>query len=180
MKKFITIIICSLFLFGCSCSDMGAKNAVTDYLSQYNNLSEEVLDDLDKVSSGEEFNDKQRELYKEIIKKQYQDLKYEIVDEKYNGDQAIITAKITVYDLYKAQKDASLYMNEHVEGFYDKNNIYSNKKYLDYKLEQMKKMTDTTMYTIDFEVVKKDGNWIVEQPSTADLEKIHGIYDYKD
>ena len=141
MKKIITIIISSLFLFGCSCESMGAKNAVTDYLSQYNNLSEEVLDDLDKVSSGEEFNDEQRDLYRSIIKKQYQDLKYEIVDEKYNGNQATITAKITVYDLYKAQKNANLYMKENIEEFYDKNNIYSNKKYLDYKLEQMNKMT---------------------------------------
>ena len=179
MRKFIAIILSSFFLFGCSCSDMGAKNAVTDYLSQYNNLTEDVLDDLNKVASTDEFNEEQRELYKEIIKKQYQDLKYEIVDEKYNGDQATITAKITVYDLYKAQKDASLYMKDHIEEFYDKNNIYSNKKYLDYKLEEMKKMMDTTIYTIDFNVVKQNDNWIVEQPSVSDLEKIHGIYNYE-
>ena len=179
MKKIIAIIIGTLFLFGCGCEDMKARNAVTDYLSQYNNLTDAVLDDLDKVSSGEDLTDEQRSLYKDIIKKQYQDLKYEIVDEKYNGDQATITAKITVYDLYKAEKDASLYMKEHPEEFYDKNNIYSNKKYIDYKLEQMKMMNDTTLYTIDFNVIKQDGKWVLEQPSKTDLEKIHGIYNYE-
>ena len=179
MKKIISILLISLFLFGCSCFDMGAKNAVTDYLSQYNNLTDDVLDDLDKVTSGEDFTTEEQDRYKEIMKKQYQDLKYEIVNEKYNGDQAIITVKITVYDLYKANKDAYKYMTENTEEFYDKNNIYSNKKYIDYKLDQMQKMMDTTIYTIDFNVVKKDGKWIVEQPSNTDLEKIHGIYNYE-
>ena len=179
MKKIIAMIISCLFLFGCGCSNMGAKNAVKDFLSQYNNLTDDVLEDLDKVALKEDLTEEQRLVYKEIIKKQYQDLKYEIVDEKYNGDEAVITAKITVYDLYKAEKDASLYMKENTEEFYDKNNIYSNKKYIDYKLDQMKKMMDTTTYTIDFNVTKKDDKWIVEQPSTADLEKIHGVYNYE-
>ena len=30
----------------------------------------------------------------------------------------------------------------------------------------------------DFKVVKKDGVWTLENVSTEDLEKIHGIYNY--
>lgn len=178
MKKIFALFLGCIFLFGCSCSEMGAKNAVTNYLSQYNNLTDEVLLDLDKVIAGEDFTEEQKNIYKDIIKKQYQDLRYEIVDEKYNGDQAVITAKITVYDLYKAQKDASNYMKENTSEFYD-DNILSNKKYIDYKLDQMKKMNDTTTYTIDFNVTKKGNAWTVEQPSQRDLEKIHGIYNYE-
>ena len=177
MKRIVGLIIVSLFLFGCS--DMKAKNAVSDYLNQYNNLTEEVLDDLEKTVTGEDLTEEQVLKYKDIIKKQYQDLRYEIIDEKYNGDQAIITAKISVYDLYKAEKDASKYMNENTEEFYDKNNSYSNKKYIDYKLDQMKKEIERVTYTIDFNVTKKDGAWVVEQPSRTDLEKIHGIYNYE-
>ena len=46
-------------------------------------------------------------------------------------------------------------------------------------LDEMKKMTDTTTYTIDFNVNKDDDKWVVEQPSQTDLEKIHGIYNYE-
>ena len=179
MKKIISLIIVSLFLFGCGCTNMSAKNAVTDYLSQYNNLTDEVIDDIDKTISSEDLTEEEKEKYKDIVKKQYQDLKYEIVDEKYNGDQAVITAKISVYDLYKAEKDAKEYMTNNTEEFYDSNNIYSNKKYIDYKLDQMKKMNDKITYTIEFNVSKKDGKWVVEQPSQTDLEKIHGIYNYE-
>ena len=178
MKKIIGIILSSFILFGCSCSDMGARNAVTDYLSQYNNLTDEVLDDLEKTIAGEDLTDEGIEKYKAVIKKQYQDLKYEIVNEKYNGDQAIITAKISVYDLYKAIKDATQYMNDNPSKFYE-NGIYSNKKFTLYKLDQMQKMNEKVTYTIDFNVIKKDGSWQVEQPSTTDLEKIHGIYNYE-
>ncbi len=178
MKKIISLLVISLFLFGCSCSDMGAKNAVSNYLAQYNNLSDEVLDDLDKTIIGEDLSDTQIEKYKEIIKKQYQDLKYEIVDEKYDGNKATITAKISVYDLYKAQKDANKYMTDNTSEFYE-NGIYSNKKYTDYKLDQMKMVNDRVTYTIDFIVNKKDNTWVVQQPSQSDLEKIHGIYNYE-
>jgi len=51
-------------------------------------------------------------------------------------------------------------------------------KNIDYKLEQMKNTTDTVEYTIDFNVVKEDDDWVVVQPDTDDLEKIHGIYNY--
>ena len=159
MKKIISLIIVSLFLFGCGCTNMSAKNAVTDYLSQYNNLTDEVIDDIDKTISSEDLTEEEKE--------------------KYNGDQAVITAKISVYDLYKAEKDAKEYMTNNTEEFYDSNNIYSNKKYIDYKLDQMKKMNDKITYTIEFNVSKKDGKWVVEQPSQTDLEKIHGIYNYE-
>ena len=179
MKKFIAIVLGCLALFGCSCTDMGATNAVTDYLNQYKNLSDDVLADLDDTINNENLSDKQKDVYKEILKKQYQDIQYEIIDEKYNGDAAVVTAKITVYDLYKAQNDAQNYMKENMTEFYDDEDIYDNSKYLDYKLDQMKKMTDTTTYTIDFNVNKNDDKWTVEQPSQTDLEKIHGIYNYE-
>lgn len=178
MKRIVIIIVCSLFLFGCSCSDMVAKNAVTDYLNQYNNLSEDVLDDLEEMVAKEDLTSEQKEKYKSILKKQYQDLKYEIVSEKYNGDDATITVKITVYDLYKAQKEASQYMKDNIEEFYS-DDLYDNSTYIDYKLDMMKKMNETTIYTIDFNVTKKDHKWIVTQPSDSDLEKIHGIYNYE-
>lgn len=179
MKKIITILMSCIFLFGCSCADDNAKMAVMDYLNQYKNLSDEVLNDLDSTTNEQDFTDKQKETYKDIMKKQYQDLKYEITDEKYNGDTAVITAKITVYDLYKAEENAKKYLQDNPDKFNDDSGAYSIVKYIEYKLEQMLKNTDTTTYTIDFLVTKENDTWTVEQPSQSDLEKIHGIYKYE-
>lgn len=177
IKKILAIVIGSLMLFGCMKNN--ASDAVKDYLDQYRNLSSSVLDELDALTLGELLSEDQKEVYKDIMKKQYQNLKYEIVDESYDGDEANISVKITVYDLYKVQKDANAYMNNNMTRFYDENNVYDNTKYLDYKLEQMKNYTETVDYTINFNVLKDDnGKWTLVQPSEADLEKIHGIYNY--
>jgi hypothetical protein len=156
-----------------------ASDAVKDYLGKYNNLDDSILVELDELVKEEDLTDDESEKYKEIMKKQYQDLKYEIVDEEYNGDEAVVTAKITVYDLYKVQKEALEYKNNHTEEFLDSNGLYDANLYLDYKLEQMEKNDTKVEYTIDFKVIKKDGKWTVEEVSTEDLEKIHGIYNYE-
>lgn len=182
MKKVIaslTVIMCCLFLVGCGCTKKTAKGAVEDFLDQYKNLSASVLSDLENVIEQENFQDTQEEKYRDILKKQYSDLKYEILDETYDGDTAVVRAKITVYDLYKAQADAANHLNGHMDEFKGENGNYDNNLYLDYKLDQMKKVTDTVEYTIEFNLVKNDNdNWKVNDLSNADLEKIHGIYNY--
>ena len=172
-------MVFSLALVGCSCMQMTARNRVEEFLDQYRNLSANVLGDLDEVVDAEtDLNEEQKEKYRDILKKQYSDLNYEIVNEEYDGDTAVVEAKITVYDLYKPQKDATQYLNEHSEEFYDENNNYDLSKFLDYKLDLMQKNTDTISYTINFNVEKnEDGVWQVSDVSQNDLEKIHGIYE---
>lgn len=178
MKKLLAMVVVCLTLVGCGCMEEKAEDAVSDYLNQYKNLSDTITTDLATLTDDEDLNDDQKEVYNEVLKKQYQDLTYEIVNAEYDGDTAVVTTKITVYDLYKAQSDASIYLSENLDKFNDDNGIYDNEKYLDYKLKQMKDMTETVEYTIDFNVKKVDDKWTVEQPSTTDLEKIHGIYNY--
>ncbi len=177
MKKILLTIICAFLLIGC----MGnkASDAVESYLNQYRNLNDNVIGDLKDLTDSQNLNDEQKENYTKIMKKQYQDLQYEIVEEEYNGDKATVTAKITVYDLYKVQRDADSYMNSNMEEFYDDNDVYDNSLFLDYKLGKMKDNTETVSYTITFNVIKEDNNWIVVQPSEETLEKIHGIYNYE-
>ncbi len=178
MKKlFVTLLSC-LLLVGCSLVEEKASDAVKDYLSQYNNLGDTVITDIATLVDSENLNDDQKKVYESVLKKQYQDLKYEIVNEEYNGDTAEVEVNITVYDLYKAQTDSATYLSNNLSEFNGENGSYDNEKYLDYKLEQMKKITDTVEYTIEFKVTKVDDKWTVEQPSTDDLEKIHGIYNY--
>ncbi len=162
---------------GCACSNDKAADAVEKYLNDYKGLSDNVLASIDEAIKKEELNDKQEDVYKEVIKRQYRDINYTIENEDYNGDTANVTVKLTVYDLYKAQKQTNSYLNEHPEEFLT-NGTYDKDKYLDYKLEEMKKMNETISYNVVFKVIKVDSKWQVEQPEEDVLEKIHGVYNY--
>lgn len=179
MKKKIFLIVSLLLLVvGCGCMKKTAKGAVQDYLNQYKNLSANVISDMDDVIDNENLTDTQKEKYREILKKQYQDLKYDIVSEKYDGDNATVDVKIKVYDLYKVQKDANDYLTTSGDEFKE-NGVFSNDLFMDYKLDKMKKTMDTIEYNITFNVTKDDkGNYKVSDLSNTDLEKIHGVYNY--
>lgn len=179
MKKKIFLIVSLLLLVvGCGCMKKTAKGAVQDYLNQYKNLSANVISDMDDVIDNENLTDTQKEKYRDILKKQYQDLKYDIVSEKYDGDNAMVDVKIKVYDLYKVQKDANDYLTTSGDEFKE-NGVFSNDLFMDYKLDKMKKTMDTIEYNITFNVTKDDkGNYKVSDLSNTDLEKIHGVYNY--
>lgn len=176
-KLLLVVGIC-LVLAGCGCMKKTAKGAVQDYLNQYKNLSSNVISSMDDVVNDENLTDSQKEKYRDILKRQYQYLKYEIVNEKYDGDNATVDVKITVYDLYKVQKDANNYLTNSGDEFKE-NGVYSNDLFMNYKLDKMKKVTDTVEYNITFNVTKDDkGNYKVNDLSNSDLEKIHGVYNY--
>ena len=176
-KVLLVVGIC-LVLAGCGCMKKTAKGAVQDYLNQYKNLSSNVISSMDDVVNDENLTDSQKEKQRDILKRQYQDLKYEIVNEKYDGDNATVDVKITVYDLYKVQKDANNYLTNSGDEFKE-NGVYSNDLFMNYKLDKMKKVTDTVEYNITFNVTKDDkGNYKVNDLSNSDLEKIHGVYNY--
>ena len=181
MKKYLSVLVVMVLcisLVGCGLTKKTAKGAVEDFLNQYKNLSSNVLDDMNKGVDDEDLSDKQKDVYRDVLKKQYQDMKYKIVNETYDGDNAVVETKITVYDLYKVQKDANDYLTENEDEFKE-NNTFSNSLFMDYKLDKMKKTKETIEYTINFKVTKDDkGNYKVTDLSNEDLEKIHGIYNY--
>ena len=179
MKKLFLMLVSLFMVVGCSCSNDKAADAVEKYLNDYKGLGDTVLKDIDDLVEGEDLTDKGKETYKEVLKRQYRDLIYTIENEDYDGDTAKVTVKITVYDLYKAQKDASLYLSNHQDEFLT-DGEYDNNLYMEYKLEEMRNMKDTVSYNIVFYVTKTDGKWYVEQPDEEVLEKIHGVYNYEE
>jgi len=180
IKGIVLLVIGMIFMVGCGCSvNSSATKAVENYLDRYRNHDQVVLNELDKYIDNEELTDAQKDIYKDIMKKQYRSLKYTITDEKYDGDNAIITVKITVYDLYKTQNIAENYLIENTTEFYDEDNVYDKTLYLDYKLNLMRSTTETVEYTIDIKLEKQDNTWGIVQLSDTDLEKIHGIYNYE-
>jgi len=174
MKKILSLLLLILFITGCGGNT--ARTSVESYLKKYRNLSSEVLVDLENVISKENLTNSEQKKYREILKKQYKDLTYKITDEEYSNDVTYVTAKVTVYDLYTAQKDASVYLSNNKEKFNDENGVYDINKFIDYKLDKMKDVTNRIEYEITFTVTKEDDEYVVSQPTEADLQKIHGIY----
>ena len=179
MKKLILLLTCLFLAVGCACSNNKAKDAVGKYLNDYKGLKDNVLSSIDDLVAKENLEHEEQGIYKDVLKKQYRDLIYTIENEEYNGDNATVTAKITVYDLYKASKNASTYLQANKNEFLT-NGEYDKNKYLKYKLNKMKDTKDTIAYTITFKLKKENGKWQVEQPDEETLEKIHGIYNYEE
>lgn len=179
MKKIYSIIVITIFTFLLSGCGKTAVDSVEEYLDNYKNLNANVLSDMKEIIDKENLSNENATVYEEIFKKQYSDLTYDIKNEEYNGDEAVITVQINVYDLYKAQKETTDYLANHNEEFLDESGHYDSAKYITYKLQKMKETTEKVDYTIDFYVVNTNDGWVVSSLSNSDLEKIHGIYDYE-
>ncbi len=177
MKKLVVLFLgVCILLTGCGANT--AKNAVDSYLKKYKTLDSEVLVDLESTIEKENLSSSQSDVYRDILKKQYQDLSYEITEEEYDDDVSYITAKVEVYDLHRAQEDASNYLQNNPTEFNNDNGEYDVNKFLDYKLDKMKNTTERIEYTITFTVTKEDDKYVVAQPTENDLKKIHGVYNY--
>lgn len=176
MKKFLIITLTVLLLSACSLSS-SPSNKVKSFLNGYINLNEDVKADLDTKVISENLSEEAQDIYNDVLTRQYQNIKYEIKDEKIDGDKATVKVKLTVYDLYKIDKDAVNYMNNNPNEFME-NNIYSENKFNIYRLNQMLKTNETVSYEVDFYLDNKDGEWVIESPDRMVLEKIHGLYNY--
>ena len=182
MKRMLlsVVLLClSLFAVGCG-MNMTAKDAAIEYMEMYRNKDKLIMDELDDYVNNEDLTDKQKEIYHDILEREYSTLMYEVTDERYEGDVAFITMEVTVIDLYKAQKDSASYFNEHQNEFNDEDGEYDKELFMDYKLDMMSKQMETVTYTIDIKVEKDEDTWKVVQLSNESLEKIHGIYNYEE
>lgn len=176
MKKVLVFLIALLGLAGCSIGkDMTntPTKKVEAYLNSYQSLNDNILNDLDNLIEDTKYTLEQKDKYRELMKKHYQNLKYDIKDETINGDKATVTAEVEVIDYSKiinSTPDENLYLDEN--GKYDANLFY------DYQLSQMESAKETVKYTIVFYLTKVDDEWALDDLSEATKEKIHGIYVY--
>lgn len=179
MKKKISIIAIILMLFvSTACSMMNTPTSeVEKLLAKYNSNDEEILVELDDYINDSDLTDDQSEKYKKVYLKQFKDMKYEIKDEKIDGDNATVTVQITVYDYYTAEKKANEYLSSHQDEF-KTDGEYDKSLFTDYKLKLFDDVNDTVDYTLDFELSKIDGKWVVNDLTQEQLEKIHGVYEY--
>lgn len=178
--KYIKIIISSLLvilLTGCI-GLMGPSEKVDAMLSKYVNLDKTILEELEKNLDEQDLNNEEKTRYENIIKKEYVTMKYEIKDEKIEGDFASVIVDIEVLDLYKAISEAEDDLYENPSKFYT-DGVYDSHKFIDYKLSKMEKLEYSTKYTITIILSRHDDIWYIEELSEETLSKIHGIYNYK-
>jgi len=179
MKKILMIVLTIFMLVGCDMVMNNPTKRVENFLNKYQVLDEEVLRQLDTTLNNEEgLTNKQREDYKEVMKKQYKDLTYTIKDEEVNGNTATVKVEIKVYDFNKAMLDSDQYLIENPDIFNDEDGNLSNELFMNYKIEQMKTTKDTVKYTLEFTLTKKDDKWQLNNVDEITRQKIHGIYQY--
>ena len=159
--------LCLLFLIfllsGCVSND--AKTPVKDYLNAYQNHSDKVTVSLNELIKNENLTKEQQDIYELIMKKQYVDLAYHIDNVTYNGNKAIVTATIEVYDYNHSKEEAQ--------------KEYENNPELNYKdlqLTYMKRENKRIKYTLSFSAYLDNDKWVLENPDYITLQKIHGVF----
>ncbi len=174
MKKILFVIAALFLLSGC---DMGKDmtntptKKVEAYLDSYQQLDDNVLNDLDALVNDTEYTVEQKARYREIMKKHYSNLKYEIKDEAIDGDKATVDTEIEVSDYSKILSEE---VNK--DDYKDDQGNYDATKYFDVQLDKIEKATEKVKYNITFKLSKKDGEWVIDDLDEISKEKIHGIY----
>ena len=179
MKNILKVFsICLLLLITSACS-LGSTptSAVERLLAKYSNQDEEIVVELDDYINDSKLTEEQNSKYKSIYLRQFKDMKYEIKEEKIDGDNATVTVQITVYDYYTVNKNVSEYLQKNPDEF-KKDEEYDESLFNDYKLKELEKTNETVDYTIDFSLSKVDNEWQINELTTEQLEKIHGVYQY--
>lgn len=179
MKKIIIMLSILIISAGCNMGGNTPEDKVKAYLERYIKNDAQIMTQLDEFVEEQEYTLENKELYKDVLEKQYKDLKYEIDDVEKEDSSALVTVKITVYDLFKIQKEADSYLRTNEEEFM-KDEELDEDKYTEYQLNEMKMNTDTVDHTIVFIVNKVGNEWVVDNLSPVDLEKLHGIYNYEE
>ena len=181
MKKVLSILGIALVLTGCSIGNMDntPTKKVETYLNNYQTLDSNVLSELDSLVNQEKmFDEDQRTTYRDIMKKHYQDLTYTIKEETVNGDKATVEAEIEVNDYTKVLKEAETYRTTNEDEFLDDEGMFDESMFNDYKLEALKGNKERVKYTIYFSLTKSGDEWVLDDLTETEQEKILGIYEY--
>jgi len=181
MKKVLGILVLALVMTGCSLGDMDntPTKQVEAYLNDYQTLNSNVLTSIDALVDQEEmFDEDQQTTYRDIMKKHYQDLTYTIKEETVNGDKATVEAEIEVNDYTKALQQAETYRTTNETEFMNDEGIFDESMFNDYKLDLLKNNKERVKYTIYFSLTKTNDQWVLDDLTETEQEKILGIYEY--
>ena len=181
MKKVLGILGLALVMTGCSLTDMDntPTKQVEAYLNDYQTLNSNVLTEIDALVANETMFDKdQQTTYRDIMKKHYQDLTYVIKEETVNGDTATVEVEIEVNDYTKALSGAEDYRTTNESEFLNDEGAFDETLFNTYKLDLLKNNKERVKYTIYFSLTKENDEWVLDDLTETEEEKILGIYEY--
>lgn len=179
MKKILFVLASVFMLFGCSMKMDGPKLVVENYLKEYKSLNEKHVSSLENKETEEKFNEENKKNYIETLKKQYTGLEYEIEDEKIDGNKATVIAKIKVTDYYKVKKDSNNYLNENIREFMH-DEVYDENLYHSYLINALNSAKEKVEYSLEFNLTKKDKEWVIDNIDDDMILKIQGLYNYEE
>ena len=177
MKKVIFISIL-LLLSGCSLYNT-PKKQVEIILTKYQTLDEEVTDSLDfDAIKNNDLTLAQKDKYTDIMEKQYQNLVYEIKDERIDGKKALVTVEIEVYDYLTIINQAHQTKTLDNIDIIDENGIISNTLFIDSMLDKLDNAKERIKYTLEINLTKIGDNWVVDNLDKENIDKKSGVYNY--
>ena len=168
-------------LCGCNMLDMNntPKKQVEKFFNSYLTLDKKVLENLnEKVDKEINLDDKQKDKYRDILKKHYEKLDYEIKDETINGNNATVKVEIEVNDYSQILRQVEEHKVQYPDEFNDSNNNYNDSIFQEYRLNALKDSTDRIKYTLYITLTTIDDKWTVDDITDIDEQKILGIYEY--
>lgn len=179
MRKYLFFIVISVVLLtGCAFLGNTPKDEVAKFLNNYKNNSESVVNELEDYLKDQDLDEDTYQDYKELYLRQYSNLKYEIKDQKIDGDNAIVDVQIKVFDYYKTDKLTGDYFTANQADFVDADGDVDFSKYFAYKINKLLDTTDTVDYTLTLNLKKNDDKWEIEPLTNEELKKLHGTYEY--
>lgn len=182
MKKIFLylLVVMSIFtLTGCNEMMNTPTKKVEKLLSMYQTKDEEVLKQLDDVLLTETILDTNlKDRYRELMKKQYSNLSYQIKDETIDGDSAVVEVEIEVYDYNSAIENVENNLMEDNTNYIDDTGNLLTSVYNEEKITLMENVKNRITYTINFTVSKIDDEWFVDDLTETERLKLHGLYAY--
>ena len=178
MKKlFIVLFLSIIFTSGCNNIIDSPTGVVENYLGNYQRLDKNVIKDLEETINKDKNMDKdQKEEYKILLEKQYQNLSYKITNEEVYETSAIVDVQIEVLDYQSAVYKAKKYYDNEIKKDNEEIDYEKEKKYIDYKIKKMKEVNDKVKYKITINLTNNEGIWTIDELSEIDKKKIHGLY----
>ena len=87
-------------LTGCTDILNTPSRKVEEFLGKYQTMDTSIIKELDDSIEDIDASDNYKMEYKNLLKKQYQNLSYSIKDENIDGDKASVEVEIEVFDYY--------------------------------------------------------------------------------
>ena len=202
MKKKLIVFLSLLIMFMTGCgNDMNTPTGkVEEFLGKYQSMDSDVLTQLDNVISNDDtMDDTQKNDYKSLMEKQYQNMSYKIKDEEIDGDKASVLVELEVFDYAGSIAESRDYYSEHRDEFDDDEMgndgadtdndgmdeegeivggaVDTISSFITYKIKQLMDVTDKKKYEITFYLNKIEGEWVMEDITDVDRQKIHGLFE---